>query len=644
MDRASSEPAAVRWWLVLPLSGACIGVDAFWILRAERVGYGPFFTTISIFANVLFLLTLLIGVNALLRRMLPRWALRRSEMLAFHALVALGAAVAGQDFAGALVPMLAHPFSFSTPANRWLEQFGTYLPAPLTVRDPVALSGFNQGSASLYRPENYGPWVVPGLLWSGFIAVLIATTICLNVLVRGMWQDRERLPFPVAELPLRMTEPTGELWRNRLFGVGFVAVSLVETLNGLHSLYPSLPEINLQHVDVSTGGIFLTRPWNAMGFTCTSFYPFAIGLGYLLPLDLSFSCWFFYLFWKAQMVLSRLLSWDTVPDFPFVREQSFGAYVAILAFVLFNGRHGWNQIRRKVLGQSSEVDDSEEGLSFRTASLGFAVGFALLTGFFVWAGLGIGFAVAAFALYFALALSVSRIRAELGPPVHDLHFSGPDHFLTRSLGTPAFSERDLTILNYFYWFNRAYRAHPMPVALEGLKSMRDIGSGQRGLVLALGATGGFAAVVAIWAYLHFAYDYGASARMRGGQGFSLEAFNRLAGWISQPQAPNATANLAAGGGFSFAALLLVARARLPWWPFHPIGYAISGSWSMNLVWMPLLIAWIIKAVLLRYGGVRLYRGAMPLFLGVILGQCVTGSAWHLVGMALGVHPYSFWGG
>ena len=34
---------------------------------------------------------------------------------------------------------------------------------------------------------------------------------------------------------------------------------------------------------------------------------------------------------------------------------------------------------------------------------------------------------AAFALYFAISLAITRVRAELGPPVHDLHFSGPDH-------------------------------------------------------------------------------------------------------------------------------------------------------------------------------------------------------------------------
>ena len=65
---------------------------------------------------------------------------------------------------------------------------------------------------------------------------------------------------------------------------------------------------------------------------------------------------------------------------------------------------------------------------------------------------------------------------------------------------------------------------------------------------------------------------------------------------------------------------------------------------MNLVWMPLLFAWVIKGLILRYGGVRLYRQAMPFFLGLILGQCLVGSFWHLIGWALDIQPYSFWGG
>ena len=32
------------------------------------------------------------------------------------------------------------------------------------------------------------------------------------------------------------------------------------------------------------------------------------------------------------------------------------------------------------------------------------------------------------------------------------------------------------------------------------------------------------------------------------------------------------------------------RVRFTWWPFHPLAYAVTSAWEMNLVWMPLFIA------------------------------------------------------
>ena len=67
-------------------------------------------------------------------------------------------------------------------------------------------------------------------------------------------------------------------------------------------------------------------------------------------------------------------------------------------------------------------------------------------------------------------------------------------------------------------------------------------------------------------------------------------------------------------GFAFCSFLAIMRIQYFWWPFHPIGYAISGNWAINLVWMPLFIAWVLKSIVLRYGGLRLYRAAVPFFL------------------------------
>jgi len=69
------------------------------------------------------------------------------------------------------------------------------------------------------------------------------------------------------------------------------------------------------------------------------------------------------------------------------------------------------------------------------------------------------------------------------------------------------------------------------------------------------------------------------------------------------------------------------RARFWWWPFHPLGYALCASWTMIVFWFPVLIAWILKTLIARYGGMRLYTRARPFFLGLILGEFSMAVLW-----------------
>jgi len=95
-------------------------------------------------------------------------------------------------------------------------------------------------------------------------------------------------------------------------------------------------------------------------------------------------------------------------------------------------------------------------------------------------------------------------------------------------------------------------------------------------------------------------------------------------------------------GLGFTWLLMMARVRFVTWPFHPVGYAISSSWSMNCLWMPILIAWLAKLVITRYGGHRAFQRAIPFALGLVLGEFVIGSIWTIIGIVLQIDTYSFW--
>ena len=94
-------------------------------------------------------------------------------------------------------------------------------------------------------------------------------------------------------------------------------------------------------------------------------------------------------------------------------------------------------------------------------------------------------------------------------------------------------------------------------------------------------------------------------------------------------------------GVGFTIFLTAMRTRFLWWPFHPAGFAVSGSWSMSLFAPSLLISWLVKSLLLRYGGMGSYRPATHFFMGLILGEFVAGFGWGLLGNLLHLRMYNF---
>jgi hypothetical protein len=57
-------------------------------------------------------------------------------------------------------------------------------------------------------------------------------------------------------------------------------------------------------------------------------------------------------------------------------------------------------------------------------------------------------------------------------------------------------------------------------------------------------------------------------------------------------------------------------------PLHPVALPIACAWIMDAYLPAVFIAWLIKAAIMRYGGLRLHRLALPFFLGLIVGSAV----------------------
>ena len=89
-------------------------------------------------------------------------------------------------------------------------------------------------------------------------------------------------------------------------------------------------------------------------------------------------------------------------------------------------------------------------------------------------------------------------------------------------------------------------------------------------------------------------------------------------------------------GFVMTLLLAWGRSVFPGFPFHPLGFAMSATWGVIVLWFSMLVAWLIKAPLLRYGGMPLYRRARPFFLGLIFGEFFSAAVWAVLALLYGV--------
>jgi branched-subunit amino acid transport protein len=82
-------------------------------------------------------------------------------------------------------------------------------------------------------------------------------------------------------------------------------------------------------------------------------------------------------------------------------------------------------------------------------------------------------------------------------------------------------------------------------------------------------------------------------------------------------------------------LLTYIRYHFVWWPIHPLGFATGTFNIMNWVWFSIFTAWVLKIVILKYGGSAGYVKTRPFFLGLILGQVVVAGLWLVIDACTG---------
>jgi hypothetical protein len=578
--------------------------------------------------------------NFALRRARPRWAFSEAELIVVYGMVTVATAIAS-EWVGNINPLISAYALFQQNDRNFAAYILPHVPDFLFFKDPTVLADYKTGGFGWQRfVERLPLWTTPVLAWTLFVCLLAGAMLCINSLMREEWTDREKLAFPIIQLPMAMAQDGAgsSFWTNRFMWGGFLVVALIDTVNGLNFFYPPIPRLNVRFLgDLSRA--FPDPPYNAIGWTPIGLFPFITALAVFLPMDLLFSAIFFFFVRKAQQVVAASYGYPggvfgggwLVPAPPYFTEQSWGAFLGLFVTALWIARNYLREVWTEIwTGRQKE----RRAMPHRWTFLGLIGCLLGMGGFGVFAGLAPLLVVVYMIIFLAFSVAVTRLRSQLGPPTHEMAFMGPNQLIVDFNGTQGLAPPVIARLaTQFHFLNRIHRTHPMPHMLEAMKMGERSHMSQRGLFLAV-----LLAIIAGSLAGHLVRIYAGYRYGVGGAGGDTAAVVR--NLVSTPRTPNTIAMLFVGLGMGVVFLLDFVRFRVPWFPLHPAGYALAMNFGVDYYWFGLLVAFIVKGAVQHYSGLRGYRKLHNVALGVILGEFTIETVWAIWAMVNRYATYS----
>ncbi len=586
-------------------------------------GFGNWFFTPG---PVIMLFIVSLVINPLVGAIRRSWMLRPAELAQIYVMWIVGSGVATDGFVSYFLPKLTSSIYYAGAENNWREELFPYIPSWIIPRgDFQDIQDFYEGV-----PRGQGiPWKIwlsPLAHWLPFAMSLFVSMICIMSILRRQWVNNERLIFPMTQLPVAMIQDgeDGSLikpfFKSWVMWLGFTLAFVIHLQNGLTRYYPELPYIHIfgNYVYIFRDVIGVRIGVNFM----------MLGFAYLIRREVSLGLCFFFLINILQKVILTLSGggFDD-PIFshwkrgePVLSHQGLGAFVVLVLFGLWNGRDHLRQVLRKALGRGADIDDSGEILSYR-ASVFILLACLLFMGFWLWVT-GMPAWIAPIYLFFlmVLYLGITRIIAEGGLPYLFAPIIASD-VIVGSFGTRALGAPGIMSLAFTYIYASDIIIFVMTSCANGLKVIDETVQKNRRLIfwsMLVAILVSF--LSAIWMVLDLAYTYGGLNTSHFFKTQSQWPFVDAASRMISPQGPRWEYwGYTAIGGIAMAVLMIV-QQRYAWWPFHPISFPIS--MAANKMFFTVLLAWVIKSAVLRYGGARLFMQLRPFFLGLILGEFV----------------------
>ena len=572
-------------------------------------------------------------VPAILRHF--RLKFHNHELAVIYIMALVGSSIATLGLTENFLPIISGGLYYASSENAWAEQIHPYVRRWMLPQDWEAIKYFYEGLPTGYAIP-WSAWIKPLLCWLPAILALYFAMICTMVILRRQWIQHERLTFPLVQLPLAIiaeeeqTSRCKPFFKNPIMWTGFAIPFTVGSMRALHNYHSFIPDINL----VASFPFFrqTTEVTIALSFPM-------VGFSYFVNLDIALGIWLFNLIARIEEGSLNILgvsSTETL-DFsgpsPLVAHQGMGAMIVLVIFGFWMGRRHLAQVFRKAFLNDESIDDSDEILSYRVAVLGLLVSNLFIGWWLLEAGMAFWVVPIYLFALFLLCIGVSRVVSEGGVASTRTPLI-PTAFVTSGLGSSALGPQNLTVLGMTYVWATSLRNLLMASCANGLKLAEEyLPGGKRALLWAILLSIVVSLVSSIWSVLYLSYSYGGinlNSWFFGPSGMPVYPFNFVSRELNSPDGPDIGGWLATAAGGSIMALLMVARQHLTWWPLHPLGFAISTNAMTNYIWFSVFLAWLIKGLVLKYGGPALFQRTRPFFLGLIAGQFSCAGIWLLI--------------
>ncbi len=616
----------------------------FWVVSSEATGR-VFISSWSLTMTAVVILLFLLVANNLLARRWPALVLSRADLLTTYIMIASTSVIYGYSLLQTLPATLGAAHWLATPENQYESLLLPLLRDWAVVADKTTLRGLFVG----YSEPNWQIWLPRLISFGSFMLAVYATTLGISLLLARQWIENEKLAFPIAMLPVEMTTDRWPVFRSRVMWIGFLIPLVLETLLALSFYFPVVPALEMKHEQHLEW--FPDRPWSVLRPLYFGWTPFIVGLAYLAPTEISFSCWFFVVLFYGLRVFGATVGWTdpfggrAAPDFPWLTELTAGGFLAFALCSLYMARtHLWSMISSAFgWGTAGAELDAE---SRRTARLAVFLVLAGSLGTAAFCGqLGMSLSVCAmiFVVYFLMAITLARLRAEGGLAWAFGPDRSPHNFVVWAAGSSGFDRQNLVAIGMLHWFMADMRFATLPSHLESLKTGDEGGLRPTQIATAV-IVATIAAVIFGCIAVTMAYhDLGAStAKVYGAAMWTSRSSAQMPiNWLTNPTNPDWFRLGMTGLGGAIVTVLHIVRQRVLWWPLHPVGFVMANTGAGVSFVLHYFLAWGAKTIVLKAGGNRLYRQSLPFVIGLILGDITTQTLWSLVATLAGWPVYQF---